>query len=106
MIGLCGFALVDLVDPGSGWVGIYWLTLGPIGTGLSWWLAARAGQRAGQADRRTGQRWAGHFVGFFAVGYLLTLYLPEYGFTTAGALVAAALVTQAILGRSPQNAAN
>ena len=57
-------------------------------TALSWWLAVRARRQAGQADRRAGKRWAGHFLGFFAVGYLFTLYVPEYGFTTAGVLVA------------------
>ena len=32
-----------------------------------------------------------------AVGYLFTLYVPEYGFTTAGVMVALALVAQAWL---------
>lgn len=67
---LCGFTLVDLVGPESRWVGIYWATVGPTGTGLTWWLAARAGRRTGQIDRSKGLRWAGHFVGFFAVGLL------------------------------------
>ena len=153
---LCGFTLVDLVGPGSGWIAVYWFTMGPVGTALTWWLSARAARRAGQVDRRIGLRWAGHFVGFFAVGllgfglvlsgqmtwpglsslwililaltyflaglhlerqlmpvslvlaagYLFTLYLPEYGFTTAGVLVAAALVTQAKIGGRAQNAGN
>ena len=148
VICLCGFPLVDLVGPGSGLIGIYWLTAGPVGGLVTWWLAARAGVRDGQADRRTGKRWAGHFVGFFGVGllgcllaatgelswsglsslwilllaltyflaglhldrrlmsvslilaagYLFTLYLPEYRFTTAGVLVAVALVVQGIRG--------
>ena len=70
VICLCGFPLVDLVGPGSGLIGIYWLTAGPVGGLVTWWLAARAGVRDGQADRRTGQRWAGHFLGFFGVGLL------------------------------------
>ena len=41
-----------------------------------------------------------------AVGYLFTLYLPEYRFTTAGVLVAVALVVQALLGRREQHATN
>lgn len=153
---LCGFTLVDLVGPGSGWIGIYWFIAGPGGGALSWWLAARAGRRAGQADHRQGRRWAGHFLGFFAVGmlgmglvisgqlswsgvgslwililaltyflaglhlerrllpvgvvlavgYLFTLYFPEYGFTTAGVMVAMALVAQAWLGTRAQHAAH
>ena len=155
-ICLCGFTLVDLVGPVSSSIAIYWSIAGPIGGAISWWLAARAGRHAGQADRRTGQRWAGHFLGFFvvgllgmglvaseqldwsgtsslwilllaltyflaglhldrrlmpigvvlAIGYLLTLYLPEYGFTTAGALVGVALVAQAWLGTRGQHAAD
>ena len=154
-ICLCGFTLVDLVGPGSSVIGIYWTIAGPIGGAASWWLGARAGRRGGQADRRTGIRWASHFLGFFvvgllgmglvlsdqlnwsamgslwililaltyflaglhldrrlmpigvvlAIGYLITLYLPDYGFTSAGALVAAALVTQAWLGTRNQHAA-
>ena len=41
-----------------------------------------------------------------AVGYLVTLYLPEYRFTTAGALVAIALVVQGLRGRREAHAAN
>ena len=117
----------------------------------------QAGRRAGQADRRTGKRWMGHFLAFFgagllgmgliasgqlswsgvsslwilllaltyflaglhlerrlmsigvvlAAGYLVTLYLPEYGATTAGVAVATALVAQAWLGaRAAQHAAD
>ena len=153
---LCGFTLVDVVGPASNWVGVYWLIAGPIGGAVTWWLAVRAGRRAGQADHRQGRRWAGHFLGFFAVGmlgmglaisgqlslsgvsslwililaltyflaglhlerrlmpvgvvlaigYLVTLYVPEYGFTTAGVLVAVALVVQAWLGTRAQHAAD
>ena len=155
-ICVCGFSLVDLVGPGSSWIGMYWLITGPGGGALSWWLAVQAGNRAGQVDRRKGKRWAGHFLGFFAigllgcalaaagelswsglsllwilllaltyflaglhlerrllpvglvlaVGYLFTLFLPEYRFTTAGVLVAVALVVQALLGRREQHATN
>ena len=155
-IAVCGFALVDLVGPGSSVVGIYWTIAGPAGCALTWWLAARAGSHAGQADRRTGRRWVGHFLGFFAVGllgmglvasgqlnwsgvsslwvlilaltyflaglhlerrlmavgvvlaigYLFTLYLPEFGFTTAGVMFAMALVAQAWLGWQAKHAAD
>ena len=69
-ICVCGFSLVDLVGPGSRWIGMYWLVTGPVGGALSWWLAVQAGNRAGQVDRRKGKRWAGHFLGFFAIGLL------------------------------------
>ena len=36
-------------------------------------------------------------------GYLITLFLPDYGFTTAGVCVAAALVAQAFLGSRMQH---
>lgn len=156
MICVVGFSLVDLVGPGSSWVAIYWLMAGPGGGALSWWLAVRAGVRDGQADRRQGKRWVGHFVGFFVVGllgcvlaaagelswsgltslwilllaltyflaglhldrrlmpigivlaagYLLTFYLPEYRFTTAGALVAVALLVQGLRGAREAHATN
>lgn len=156
VICVFGFSLVDLVGPGSSWVGIYWLIAGPVGGALTWWLAVRAGVRDGQADRRQGKRWAGHFVGFFVVGllgcvlaaagelswsgltslwilllaltyflaglhldrrlmpvgivlaagYLLTFYLPEYRFTTAGALVAVALLVQGLRGTREAHATN
>ena len=156
-ICLVGFPLVDVVGPGSAWIGIYWTIAGPLGGLLTWRLAVLAGRRAGQADRRVGKRWMGHFLAFFgvgllgmglvasgqlswsgmsslwilflaltyflaglhlerrlmpvgvvlAVGYLVTLYLPEYGATTAGVAVAATLVTQAWLGaRTAQHAAD
>ena len=156
-ICLVGFPLVDVVGPGSSWIGIYWTIAGPLGGVLTWRLAVQAGRRAGQADRRTGKRWMGHFLAFFgtgllgmglvasdqlswsgisslwilllaltyflaglhlerrlipigivlAAGYLVTLYLPEYGATTAGVAVAAALVAQAWLGaRAAQHAAD
>lgn len=147
-ICLCGFALVDIAGPASGWIGIYWVTAGPAGAVLSWLFARRAGARDGQADRRTGMRWVGHFLAFFgagvlglllaatgemswpgvsslwvlllaltyflaglhlerrlmpvglvfAAGYLLTLYLPDYRFTTVGVLVAVALGVQGLRG--------
>lgn len=156
VICLCGFTLVDVVGPGSSLIAIYWSIVAPIGGVFSWWLGARAGRHSGQADRRTGRRWAFHFLGFFgvgvlgmglvvadqldwsgmgslwililaltyflaglhldrrlmpigvvlAIGYVVTLYLPEYGFTTAGALVAVALVAQAWLGTRGQHAAD
>ena len=156
VICLCGFTLVDLVGPGSSLIAIYWFIAGPVGTALSWWLAVRAGRQTGQADRRAGKRWAGHFLSFFAVGllgmglvpagqlswsgvgslwililaltyflaglhlerrlmpvgiilavgYLFTLYVPEYGFTTAGVMVAVALVAQAWLGTRAERAAD
>ncbi|MDE0693197.1 MAG: hypothetical protein F4Y01_09045 [Gammaproteobacteria bacterium] len=156
-ICLVGFPLVDVVGPGSSWIGIYWTIAGPLGGILTWRLAVQAGRRAGQADRRTGKRWMGHFLAFFgagllgmgliasgqlswsgvsslwilllaltyflaglhlerrlmsigvvlAAGYLVTLYLPEYGATTAGVAVATALVAQAWLGaRAAQHAAD
>ncbi|MYE12495.1 MAG: hypothetical protein F4X99_12730 [Gammaproteobacteria bacterium] len=153
-VAVSGFALVDLVGPGSSLLGIYWTIAGPVGCALTWWLAARAGSHVGQADRRTGKRWAGHFLGFFAVGvlgmglvasgqldwsgvsslwililaltyflaglhlerrlmpvgivlavgYVFTLYLPEYGFTTAGVMVGMAFVAQAWLGSRAKRA--
>lgn len=153
---LVGFPLVDVLGPGSDWVAVYWLVAGPLGTFLTWWLAVRAGRRAGQADRRTGKRWMGHFLAFFGVGllgmglaasgqlswsgvsslwililaltyllaglhlerrlmpvgfvlaagYVLTLYLPEYGATIAGVMVAVALAVQAWLGARAQHAAD
>lgn len=156
LLCLCGFSLVDLAGPGSHWIGIYWSITGPVGAGLTWWLAAKAGRRAGQADHRKGKRWASHFLGFFvagllgsglaaagelswsglsslwilllaltyflaglhlerrllpvglllAAGYLLTLYLPEYRFTTAGVLVAVALTVQALRGTRTKHATN
>ena len=156
-ICLVGFPLVDVVGAGSAWIGIYWTVAGPLGGLLSWRLAVQAGRRAGQADRREGKRWMGHFLAFFgagllgmgliasgqltwsgvsslwilllaltyflaglhlerrlmpvgvvlAVGYLFTLYLPEYGATTAGVSVAVTLVAQAWLGaRAAQHAAD
>ena len=156
VICVVGFSLVDLVGPGSSWVGIYWLAAGPVGGLVTWWLAARAGARDGQADRRLGKRWAGHFLGFFVVGllgcvlaaagelswsglsslwilllaltyflaglhldrrlmpvslvlgvgYLFTLYLPEFRFTVAGVLVAVALVVQGLRGMREPHATN
>ena len=70
VICLCGFTLVDLVGPGSAWIGIYWTIGGPLGGGLTWWLAWRAGREVGQADRREGRRWVFHFLGFFCTGLL------------------------------------
>ena len=45
----------------------------------------------------------GMFVG---VGYLVTLFVPEYGFTTAGVLIAAALMVLAFLETRVQRATN
>ncbi len=153
---LCGFALVDFVGPESWRIGMYWLIAAPTGMCLSWWLGSRANFRAGQADRRWGNRWMLHYLGFMAtgmlgfglvaadqmtwtglsslwilllgltyflaglhlqrrllpvgvllgVGYLLTLFLPGYKFTTVGVLVAAALTAQAFLGARDQRATN
>ncbi|MCY3941027.1 MAG: hypothetical protein OXG29_08145 [Gammaproteobacteria bacterium] len=68
---LCGFTLVDLVGPGSAWIGVYWMIGGPVGGGLTWWLAWRAARDVGQADRREGKRWVFHFLGFFCTGLLV-----------------------------------
>ena len=47
------------------------------------------------------------FIGaVLAGGYLLTLFLPEYRFTTAGVLVALALVVQALRGSRAGHATN
>lgn len=156
-ICVVGFPLVDIVGPGSAWIGIYWTVAGPLGGLLTWRLAVQAGRRAGQADRRAGKRWIGHFLAFFgtgvlgmgliasgqltwagvsslwilllaltyflaglhlerrlmpvgvvlAAGYLFTLYLPEYGATTAGVTVATTLAAQAWLGaQAAQRAAD
>ena len=70
VICLCGFALVDLLGPGSMWIAVYWFATAPIGTAITWWLALRTGRRDRQVDGRTGKRWAGHFLGFGAVGLL------------------------------------
>ena len=155
-ICLCGFALVDLLGPGSMWIAVYWFATAPIGTAITWWVAVRTGRRDGQLDRRKGKTWASHFLGFgavgllgmglaasgqlswsgvgslwililaltyflaglhlerrllpvgvvLAVGYVFTLFLPQYGFTTAGVLVAGALVVQAFLGKTAQHAAD
>lgn len=67
---LCGFTLVDIVGPGSAWIGLYWMIAGPAGTGLSWWLAGRAKREVGQADRREGRHWVFHFLGFGCTGLL------------------------------------
>ena len=154
VLGLCGFTLVDLVGPGSGWIGIYWFVAGPVGGALTWMFAKRAGRNTGQDDRREGKRWLLHFAGFGAtgllgfglvangqlswpgvssvwllllaltyflaglhlnrrllpvgillgVGYLITLALPAWGFTTAGVLLAAALSIQAYLGARESHA--
>lgn len=40
------------------------------------------------------------------VGYLISLFMPEYGFTTVGVLVAGALVAQAFLGPRTEHAAD
>ena len=156
LLCLCGFTLIDLVGAGSELIAIYWLVAGPVGTGLTYWLAVRAGRRTGQADRRTGNRWVGHFLGFFAAGllgcglaatgelswsglsslwilllaltyfmaglhlerhlipvaaalaagYVITLFLPEYRFTTAGVLVALALAVQGLRGTGKGHATN
>lgn len=68
---LCGFTLVDVLGPGSMWIGIYWMIGGPVGTGLTWWLSARAGREVGQSDRRAGKRWVFHFLGFACTGLLV-----------------------------------
>ena len=154
VLSLCGFTLVDLVGPGSGWIGVYWGIASPAGMGLSWWFGIRAGRKAGQANRQEGKRWAFHYLGFMATGvlgfglvatgqltwaglsslwilllaltyflaglhgdrrllpigallgagYLITLALPSYGFTTVGVLIAVALSTQAFLGKRAQHA--
>ena len=47
------------------------------------------------------------FIGaVLAGGYLLTLFLPEYRFTTAGVLIALALAVQALRGSGAGHAKN
>ena len=156
VICLIGFPLVDFAGPGSWWIPVYWLTAGPFGGVLSWWLGYRGAHRAGQVNQEEGRRWAFHFLAFGATGllgfgmvavdqltwpgltslwilligltytlaglhlerrmlpvgivvlagYLVALFVPEYGFTTMGVLVAVALALQAYLGMRGQHAAN
>ncbi len=155
-ICLCGFPLVDFAGPSSWSIPVYWLTAGPVGGLLTWWLAERAKRRVGQINQEEGRRWAFHFVSFgvtgllgygmvaagqltwtgltslwilligltyvlaglhlerrmlpvgivVLAGYLVALFVPEYGFTTMGVMVAVALSLQAYLGTRGQRAAN
>ena len=155
-LSLCGFALIDVMGPESAWIGFYWLIATPAGLGTTWWLAGRAGCRAGLYDRDTDNRWKLHFLGFLAagllgygaiaagqltwsgfgslwilllaltyflaglhlnsrllpiglllgVGYLVSLFMPEYGFTTVGVAFAGALTTQAFLGARAEHASD
>lgn len=155
-ICLCGFPLVDFAGPSSWSIPVYWLTAGPVGGLLTWWLAERAKRRVGQINQEEGRRWAFHFVSFgvtgllgygmvaagqltwtgltslwilligltyvlaglhlerrmlpvgivILAGYLVALFVPEYGFTTMGVMVAVALSLQAYLGTRGQRAAN
>lgn len=61
-----GFALSDFKPA---WAGIYWLVVGIPGGLLSWYLGARASNRAGLTDPQLGSRYALHWciagVGFF-----------------------------------------
>ena len=68
-IGLCGFALVDLVDD-SRWIAVYWLVAAPAGSGVSLWLGIRAQRHLGQADRRSSMQWGLHWLAFLAAGIL------------------------------------
>lgn len=68
-IVLCGSALPDFAATRP-WIGTYWIVAGPVGFGVSAWLGARAGRRAGQADRRRGVRSALHWLAFLAAGCL------------------------------------
>ena len=156
VISLCGFSLVDFVEPGSWEIGVYWMIAGPAGFLLSWWFASRAKERAGQKNDEEGRRWAFHFLGFAAtgllgfglvaagqlnlsgynslwilllaltyflaglhlerrllpagvllgVGYLIAVFVPVYGSTIAGVLIAVALLALAYIGTRGQHAAN
>lgn len=80
LLGLCGFAMVDLVGD-LRWVGIYWSFAGPIGTALSLWLGMRASRDAGLVNRSEGVRHGLHWVAFMAAG-LLGLALVQAGHLT------------------------
>ena len=74
-IGLVGFSMPDFITNGwVGWsyssIGWYWAVMGPVGFAASWWLSARANDRAGQLSRRTGIRWGLHWAAFGATGVL------------------------------------
>ena len=74
-ICLVGFSMPDFITNGwVGWsyngIGWYWAVMGPVGFAASWWLSARANDRAGQMSRRTGIRWGLHWAAFGATGVL------------------------------------
>ena len=74
-ICLVGFSMPDFIS--NRWVGLsyngigwFWAVMGPVGFAASWWLSARANDRAGQMSRRTGIRWGLHWAAFGATGVL------------------------------------
>ena len=74
-ICLVGFGMPDFIANGwVGWsynaIGWYWAVTGPAGFLASWWLSARANERAGQMSQRAGLRWALHWAAFGATGVL------------------------------------
>ena len=92
-ICLVGFSMPDFITNGwVGWsynaIGWYWSVMGPVGFAASWWLSARANDRAGQMSRRTGIRWALHWAAFGATGILgIALALSGHvGWEVYGAL--------------------
>ncbi|MCY4579944.1 MAG: hypothetical protein OXD31_12990 [Chloroflexi bacterium] len=92
-ICLVGFSMSDFITNGwVGWsysvIGWYWTVMGPLGFGASWWLSARANERAGQMSRQVGNRWGLHWAAFGATGVLgIALALSGHvGWEVYGAL--------------------
>ena len=92
-ICLVGFSMSDFISNGwVGWsysvIGWYWTVTGPVGFGVSWWLSARANERAGQMSRQVGNRWGLHWAAFGATGVLgIALALSGHvGWEVYGAL--------------------
>ena len=92
-ICLVGFSMPDFISNGwVGWsynaIGWYWAVMGPVGFAASWWLSARANDRAGQMSRHTGIRWGLHWAAFGATGVLgIALALTGHvGWEVYGAL--------------------
>ena len=92
-ICLVGFSMPDFITRGwVGWsysgIGWYWAVMGPLGFAASWWLSARANDRAGQMSRRTGIRCGLHWAAFGATGVLgIALAMSGYvGWEVYGAL--------------------
>lgn len=91
LIGGVGFGLVDFAH---GWLNLYWLVAGPVGSAASCAIAVADGRRRGQAGSGAGKRqalqWFGA-LGAIALGSLLVFagYLSWDGFGRLALLLVA-----------------